>query len=747
MKNLMSFISKENSADPRKLSRFVFYIIGIIAAYTTMHTGGFREIPQWVVYFTTTFLFLLLLVNTKRVFYIPKGPLIFSWCALIIWMSVSTIFSADPNTSVGYILLLTGLLFGALLTFALANTENETKRFVVIILLGSAVVTVYGWVVYFIGKYTVVGGHEMIRHFIGPFYLKNPMGGYLILLLPLALAGVLKFEKLWAWLSAILSVLMIGGLILTRSRGSWIAFGLTVLIIFLPSLIIHKISKGKWFALAAVFLCGFLIGIAFAPPNELEQRVRSIATSASPEVEGQSAQERVAMLKAGVEIVKDYPIFGVGPNCWPVIRSPYMSELRIVPKYAHNLYLRTAAEIGIPGLLLFLFALALTYLPIMIDSYRKNMSIFVPAIACGTGASLLHMAVDFDSAFAGIMLPLALLMGLGQRERHRTEVGLPRLRYGRKAVILLILVLGMLIITRGISFLKLQEGRDYYSIMEYDRAQKSFRLASLLNTVSWEARLDYSNLLAELGRIDEAYSYGVSAINLAPTIPEVQRNMGYLYAAVGDTQKAIQHYKNSIALSPKTSSDRYFELAELYSDFGDKESSVKTLLLMTSNLAPYAGKSYTDQTVSFKYSLAEAWRKLAEEYIEMGDTINAVFARDKSSEYAQLREKDFPYALMGIDAFSPEMVVFNFFKALNSQDTSAVRETVFDQDHPVPRVSEGVTLEFDRVIRISENPVAGIAKVDFIMLRTDSTMTAKIPTSFDMKFARGGWKIVFLHEE
>lgn len=743
----MSFISKDNSADPRKLSRLVFYILGIIAAYTAMHTGGFREIPQWVVYFTTTFLFLLLLVNTKRVIYIPKGPLLCSWCALIIWMSISTIFSADPNTSVGYILLLSGLLFGALLSFALANTESETDRFVGILLLGAAVVTVYGWVVYFIGKYTVVGGHEMIRHFIGPFYLKNPMGGYLILLLPLALAGILKFEKIWAWLSAILSILMIGGLILTRSRGSWIAFGLTALIIFLPSLIIHRISKGKWFALAAVLLCGFLIGIAFAPPNELEQRLRSIATSASPEVEGQSAMERVAMLKAGVEIVKDYPIFGVGPNCWPVIRSPYMSELRIVPKYAHNLYLRTAAEIGIPGILLFLFALALTYLPLMRDSYRKGMSIFVPAIACGTGASLLHMAVDFDSAFAGIMLPLALLLGLGQRERHRAKLGLPRLRYGKSAAILLVSVLGILIITRGISYVKLQDGRDYYSMMEYDRAQTSFKMATVLNPVSWEARLDYSNLLAELGEIDEAYAYGLAAANLAPTIPEVQRNMGYLHAAVGDTQKAIQHYKNSIALSPKTSAERYFELAELYSAYGDRESSVNTLLLMTSNLSPYAGKSYTDQTVSFKYNLAEAWRKLAEEYIAMGDTVNAIHAVEKSEEYAQLREKDFPYALMGIDALSPEMVVFNFFEALNSEDTMALRETVFDQEHPVPRVSEGIVLEFDRVIRIYENPLAGTAKVEFIMLRSDSLMTAKIPASFDMTFARGGWKIVFSREE
>lgn len=736
-------VTLQNLDDPRKLSRLVFYILGIIAAYAALHGGGFHDLPRWVVSFTATSLFLLLLTNKNRVIYLPKGPLVAAWGTLIIWMCLSAIFSVNPNAAIGFMLLIAGLLLAGLLAFALANTEAETNKFVAILLVGASASTIFGWVIYILGRFTVQGGHEMVRHFIGPFFWKNPMGGYLILFIPLALVSAMIYKRLWAWLAAILSTLMISGLILTRSRGSWIAIAITILFVFLPSLLIKRIKKEKWLVLLAIMICSFLIGFALAPPSAIEERAKSIATVTSPDVEGQSTTERIAMWKAGIEVIKDYPIFGVGPDCWPYIRAPYLTELRFIPKYPHNIYLRTAAEQGVPGLIILLFAICLTYFPLMLSSYKKKINLLVTGIATGLGASFLHMVVDFDAAFAGILLPIALLAGLGHRIRVRGQIGLPRLRYGRRVVIAVVMIFGLILVARGVSSIKLGEGRDYIEIMEYERATKPLKTSIITNPISWEARYDYSRTLFQLGRLETALEELEIAIGLAPTVPEIQRSMGMMQEIAGDTNSAVNYYRNSIALSPRSSSQNYFELADLYREMSELRKAARVLLSMTGALAPFAGEKYTSQTASFRYQLAEAWRELAEIFMDMGDTTGVAIAVEKATKYSELRKKDYPLAMMGIDTPPPEMVVKNFFQALNEQDTSALKTSVLDTSGPLPRVSEGIKLEFGRVLQIQEDPIQGRATVEFVMERTDSVRTVNVPSSLDLVLHDGRWKVIF----
>lgn len=739
----MSLFSRKSEEDPRLLSRIVLLLLGLLGAYSALHAGGYGEIQKWVVSFVTTFFFLLLLLNKNRVFYLPKGPIVPIWCAFVLWVCFTSVFSMDSNSSIGAMLFISALLFSALMVFALTNTRSETNRFIAVLLAGAAAVTIFGWVVYLIGRFSIQGGHEMVRHFIGPFYWKNPMGGYLILLFPLAFIAVIEYKGIWSWFAGTLSVLMLSGLLLTRSRGSWLALIIMFLAVFIPAMVSHRIKKDKWFTLLAILICGFLIGVFFAPPSELKDRARSIATVTSPGIEGQSTIERIAMLKAGVEIIKDYPILGVGADCWPYIRTPYLSELKFIPTYPHNAYLRSAAELGIPGLIILLFAIFISFFPILIDSYRNKSTLLLPAVTTGIGASFLHMAVDFDMAFAGILFPLALLFGLAHRLRVRDEIGLPRLRYGRRVVMGVLLLFGVLLVSRGIALNMQRTGRELLGIFEDEDAEISFKVAALANPIAWDIRLDYARILYQRGKLAEAIFQTEKALALAPAIPEIHRNMAKFQVADGDTHRAVSHYRISIALSPKLSSDIYFELARLLRASGNYDAGVKVLLTMTANLEPYAGKHYTSETVSFKYHIAEAWADLSEMFLEMGDTASAMFAKEKSSRFAELREKDYPLAMMGIDALSPEKVVANFFNAINSGDSTALRGCVANQESALPRVSEGISLDFERVIQVHEDPINGKAKVEFMMVRTDSSMTVTIPSALWLVLDKTGWKVTF----
>ncbi len=739
----MPFLSKKSEEDPRLLSRIVLLLIAILAAYSALHAGGYEQTPKWVVSFVATFFFLLLLLNKERVFYLPKGPIVPIWSTFILWICFTSVFSMDSNSSIGAMLLVSALIFSAVIVFALANTRSEINRFIIVMLIGTATVTIFGWVVYLIGRFSVQGGHEMVRHFIGPFFWKNPMGGYLILMFPLALVAVIEYKGIWSWLAGTLAVLMLSGMLLTRSRGSWLALLIMFLVVFVPAMASHRIKKDKWLTLFAILICGVLIGVFFAPPSELEDRAKSIATVVSPEIEGQSTIERIAMLKAGLEIIKDYPILGVGADCWPLVRYHYLSGLKFVPTYPHNAYLRTAAELGIPGLIILLCALILSYFPIFIDSYRKKTTLLLPAVTTGVGASLLHMAVDFDSAFAGILLPLALMFGLAHRLRVRDEIGLPRLKYGRRVVMSVLVLFGVLLVSRGIALNMQRSGRELLQIFEDEDAEKAFKVAAFANPIAWDIRLDYARTLSQRGKLKSAIVQTEKALSLAPAIPEIHRSIAKFYSADGDTDRAISHYKISLALSPKLSSEIYFELARLLRASGNSDAAAKVLFTMSANLEPYTGKHYTSETVSFKYHLAEAWALLSELFLEMGDTTSSLIAIDKASTFAEIREKDYPLAMMGIDALSPERVVANFFEAINNGDSTALRGCVADQKSALPRVSEGITLDFERVIQVHEDPINGKAKVEFIMTRTDSSMTVSIPSALWLVLDKTGWKVTF----
>jgi len=729
--------------DTRRVSLLVLFGMGMLAGYAALHNGGFPETARWIVSFAPVAFLFLLLSNKKRAFILPPRGILTAWAVLILWMCFCAVFSSNPNASIGEILLGGGFLLSGLIIFALTDTERSTNALVGMLLVGAATVTIYGWVGYLIGRFSPQGGHEMIRHFIGPFYWKNPMAGYLILFLPLAIISAIKYRKIPAILSAVLAATMFGGLILTRSRGGWLAFAIAIFAILLPALLVRKTRSAKWLMIAGIIVVGLILGLGFAPSSALKESAQSFSSVASPEIEGQSAVERIAMLEAGLRIIGDYPIVGIGPGSWAFVRAAYLTTLDNLPKYPHNIYLRIAAELGIPGLILFMIALVASFVSLVISAYKKSTDLLLVAISTGIAASLIHMAVDFDAAFAGIVLPLAILAGLGQRLRCKDHSKLSELDWGKSLSLILSIIILLLLAGRFASESKLGEGRERVREMEYELAKSAFKEAIIFNPLSWQAEYALARTSLQTLDLGGARQEIDAALRLAPTIPELHRFAGSVYTATGDTNAGIEFYRNSIALAPRGSAESYIELAALFHNSGRLQDAANVLLTMTGALEPFAGKKYTSQTVSFRYKIAEGWRRLAEISMVQGDTTMAILAAENAEKFSKLREKDYPMSMLGIETGSPELVVCGFFNALDLMDTVELRELVFDREGPLPRIEEGLRLKFGRVLDIREDPIAGLASVDFIMVRTDSARTVRIPSTLDLVFDESKWKIAF----
>ena len=165
--------------------------------------------------------------------------------------------------------------------------------------------------------------------------------GLLLLFAALALSQTLfsrgKQRLVWGGSFALAAA----ALILTLTRNAWV--GLIVVVCLLLWL-----YKPKTLVLVPVLIALFFL----VSPSHVKQRALSIFNPRS-----YSNAQRIEYLQAGMKIIRDYPVFGTGPNTVHVIfqKPRYgLSEEARDNVHLHNNLLQIAAERGIAALIAWL---------------------------------------------------------------------------------------------------------------------------------------------------------------------------------------------------------------------------------------------------------------------------------------------------------------------------------------------------------------------------------------------------------
>jgi O-antigen ligase len=182
----------------------------------------------------------------------------------------------------------------------------------------------------------LVGYGDIDRRIRGPFSHYMTFSGFLLvcdLLLVAAMVHGGRWRSPWRWAAlAILNVALLGSL----TRNAWVALvvALTVLVVFrMPRLLL-------------AYVPATLLFVSFAPVPLLH-RVASIGDLRDP-----SNYDRLCMLEAGLRMIRERPIFGLGPELverrYPLYRPP--SAPRYDVPHLHNSLLQLAAERGLPAL-------------------------------------------------------------------------------------------------------------------------------------------------------------------------------------------------------------------------------------------------------------------------------------------------------------------------------------------------------------------------------------------------------------
>jgi len=268
------------------------------------------------------------------------APLLVPLGVYVLWLLGSIVASFDPVTSLSG---LRELFTLAALPLAplLVRGERDVRRLVDGLIVVGAGLAATGLAQYLMGY----GGLD--KRIRGPFSHYMTFSG-LLLICDLLLVAALVFDgkrgrtrQAWRWAALVLiNVALLGSL----TRSAWVGLGMTLTLFLLvraPRWLLAYIPAAIVFALVA--------------PQPLLERVASIT-----DLEDRSNYDRLCMLEAGLTMVAERPLFGMGPEMierrYAIYRPP--SAPRYEVPHLHNSFLELAAERGLPTLAAYLALLA-----------------------------------------------------------------------------------------------------------------------------------------------------------------------------------------------------------------------------------------------------------------------------------------------------------------------------------------------------------------------------------------------------
>lgn len=268
-------------------------------------------------------------------------PLLLALAAYVLLLGASVAGSFDPRHSLGE----TSELFGLLtlvLGLVLARGERRVRQVIDAVVLLATLEAVVG-----LGQLVARGGADLSRRIEGTLshymtFAAVLMVGDLLLCAQVALRG-----RGVGWRALALVPINVA-LMASLTRSAWVGLAAGFLVLLLLSR-----RRALLWAVPALFAGALLL------PQGVMERMASIVDPGDT-----TNSDRLAMARAGGEMIAERPLLGQGPGMveerYPLYRHP--AAWRKTVPHLHNGYLQIAAERGLPALACLLVLLAIPLL-------------------------------------------------------------------------------------------------------------------------------------------------------------------------------------------------------------------------------------------------------------------------------------------------------------------------------------------------------------------------------------------------
>lgn len=410
----------------RLLAGIIFLIPVIFFPYSIPKFAPIKDLLLQVLVFIGLTMLVLRMITTENICWqssrLDKAVFLY-----LLWGCLSLFWSINIYNSTLFLPL---FLAGPILFYVIINSVQEQKtidKLLFVIITVGLGMGIYGILQYFGIDFRFWKGNIGRQKVMGLFGNVNYFAEYLILPLSLTMGLFLVKNKIFNKFFLLLALLAMGlTLLFTFTRGSYLAIAITIPIMSFLYFKSAKNEKSKKFYIKIVLAFLLLTIIALAliyvphPLNrgntvlgKLKSRV-TIKTLTS----GSSTLRRIATWKFTWMMIKDYPILGSGLGTYAYHTLKYQADFfsirnnrEIYPHgfaaQSHNEYLQLWSELGIIGLLLFLWIILAYYRNVFINIGKIDKK--QQAITIGLTGGVTAVLVD---AIFGFPLQLATSISL-----------------------------------------------------------------------------------------------------------------------------------------------------------------------------------------------------------------------------------------------------------------------------------------------------------------------------------------------
>ncbi|MBC7788363.1 MAG: O-antigen ligase family protein [Anaerolineae bacterium] len=216
----------------------------------------------------------------------------------------------------------------------------------------------------------------------GWFQNSGEFGIQMCIFLPLIAAFIVALGEYWPrwlrWVAWAVAGTAIISIVASSSRGAFVGLGGVLLWAISTSR-----KKVRAFA-AAVVLAGLVYAIT---PSEQKTRFQQVGVDAT-------SVSRTTMWKHGLEMMRDYPILGIGYANWTEYHDINYGGHGLL---AHNVFIQAGSELGYTGLLAFLAMIATVFV------INRRTRLLANRLA-DRGKFMFYMARGLDGSLVGLIV-------------------------------------------------------------------------------------------------------------------------------------------------------------------------------------------------------------------------------------------------------------------------------------------------------------------------------------------------------
>lgn len=481
---------------------------------------------------------------------------------LVAFMCASPLFSEFPEQSKEAAV--SWLIYGA--AFALGTAAVGRRQGVWMLAGaiggGAAIVSAKG-----IFEFAMIRAVDPTYRIFAGWGNPNSLASMLVIAIPLTLGLCIKLERPYKFIALGASSLQFIALLLTQSKGGFLAAGVSLVVFVALTLIWHR-KKEAAIAIAPPIVAALFMAALVASPASESGAAPLTRLASSQEMQEQSSGVRTLLWKSAAELIQQKP-GGYGAGTFRFHSAqPGLVEQTV---FAHQSFLETGVEGGVVALLA-LLATGIAWFWLMFAGSRSQTSeqkLLKAAIIASVVAWGAHSMLESTLSTFGIGVLIFAILGAGLQtaaDGSSPEL-LPRgMRLSIAAVVIGFGLVGSAIFARTES----SKSAVLTAALNRDVAQMETALAALPEG----GESAYLRSLYEAQSEEERYEYLQEAAETFPTTRTLRAlassamRLENQSAAEAALMRALEYDPNNLST--------YQLLVEVYDHFDMEEQAIET---------------------------------------------------------------------------------------------------------------------------------------------------------------------------